>query len=301
MPVLTTTMYGSSPSFLIHVNAFLSYLTIKLGLGLYLSCYGNHCNVVDMIRAFGTIAALLLLVVVNIMWQAPSNAMLQDMRQLKRDIRALEQEAKTMDHREREKSVFAAMNGSFKIRLLYLHALTDDDALVHEYAQFQRRSWTGLSNDHNIDIEEMMGWINEQKATSFWQQRIVAQTDADEYFHAAKWMAERLLYRDLCELNTKGISPPAQVLFDLFVANWREDTLNEQCKGYLERLTISENARTYWLRHFRQTWLATFRILPQRPPLKDAEIIRKVRQFIIIREFDQNKHTNIETKSGHQK
>lgn len=210
------------------------------------------------------------------MWRPPSETMLQDMRQLKRDIRALEQDAQAMDNRERVKSVFAAMGGGFKIKLLYLHALTDDDELVHEYAQFQRRTWTGLSSHHNIDIDEMMTWINEQRATSFWQQRIADQTDAEQYFQAAKWMAERLLHQDLCELNAKGISPPAQVLFDLFVVNWRQDILNDKIRAYLDRLTTSASARSYWLRHFRQTWLATFRILPQRPPLKDEEVKRKV-------------------------
>ena len=129
----------------------------------------------------------------------------------------------------------------------------------------------------------MMTWIIEQKAIAFWQQRIAEQTEAKEYFQAAKWMAERHLYRDMCELNAKGISPPAQVLFDLFVVNWQEDILNDQVGAYLERLTTSESARSFCLRHFRQTWLATFRILPQRPPLKDKELKRKARGLFIFK------------------
>ena len=138
-----------------------------------------------------------------------------------------------------------------------------------------------------------MTWITEQKAIAFWQQRIAEQTEAKEYFQAAKWMAERHLYRDMCELNAKGISPPAQVLFDLFVVNWQEDILNDQVGAYLERLSTSESARFVLVaRLFRQTWLATSRILPQRPPLEDKELKRKARGLFIFK-FLNRKTQNI--------
>ena len=201
---------------------------------------------------------------------------LQEAKRIKTEVVAMGKAVAKSYRREVRQSIFSRMGGAFKQLILFLHVLTDDDGLVAEYCDQQRRRWKGLSQQQLIDVDEAMVYIHGQRLVPGTDEDIREQIDHKYYVAVVCWMAERALYRDLCYLNSKGISPPAHVLFERFPYGFPLEWQGTKVKHFLEKLASCPSARANWLRKFRAQWLATFRVLPQRPPISDQDIKRKV-------------------------
>jgi len=201
---------------------------------------------------------------------------LADLQHVHKDICFLERETTKRYKAEATHSVFSRMNGSFKIILMYVDILSGDDDVSYEFAEYERRHWKGLSMHAHVDRDEVLNYTASQRTTLDWAARVASTTHSDYYFAAAKWIAEKNVYLELCELNAKGVSPPAHVLLERFAVAWMPISINARVSAYLAYLSTNDSARNFWLLQFRDKWLASFRVLPQRPPLSDATVIRKV-------------------------
>ena len=202
---------------------------------------------------------------------------LHEAKRLKKDVVAMSKVVQKNYRREVVQSVFSRMGGSFKLLILWLHVLSDDEGLVAEYCDQQRRRWKGLSQQQLIDTDEALAYIHGERLVPGTDERIRSNIDHKYHVAVVCWMAERALYRDLCYLNSKGISPPAHVLFERFPYGFPAEWQGTKVKQFLEKLASCPSARANWLRKFRTLWLATFRVLPQRPPINHQDIVRKVK------------------------
>jgi len=229
--------------------------------------------------------------------QRSVNKAIQDVKALQKELKTLHKEATAAYTKENETSLFRAMGGTFQWNLLHLYCITLDLDLCAAYCTYFRANWRGICKFGNVNELEMATWLHDQ-ATPTTQHNCKTNVDGKSHFTVAKWLAEKEVLQLICQLNAKGMTPPAHLLLQEFCDCFPVQSRGAIATTYMERLQTNVEVRKRWLRSLRESWQLTFRTLPQRPPLTNAEISRKASSNILI--YEPKYEHDFEAKNGSQ-
>jgi len=174
-------------------------------------------------------------------------------------------------------SAFASMHGTWKQTLMMVYVLSDDLDVAQDFCTYTRTNWKGENYSGWVDFDEMATFLRNNKIAeskwTLWSDR--SNADQPAHFKAASWLAGHRTYIDLAKLNVKGITPPAHIIVDILHSNFANASLGARARAFFQKLESNKDTRKYYLRKYRRKWSVGFRVLPQRPPLAQADIIHK--------------------------
>ena len=104
---------------------------------------------------------------------------------------------------------------------------------------------------------------------------LLADVDHAANFEAGRWLAEFAVFRWLLHMNSKGLAPSANSLFDEYSAQYPETLLGPRASYHLGQLARVLFKRRDWAARFRRKWDAAHARLPAGPCLTREETLAK--------------------------
>jgi hypothetical protein len=154
--------------------------------------------------------------------------------------------------------------------------LSDDvDIALHSLRPYHGGRRGSQSTTTRADLMASFARPTVQAATTA---AVAAGADHSLMFKAAKTVAEYRLLRWLADANSRGVAPPTPMLLVKLRACWPVDGTGARSNGYLDSLQ-QRTARKNWAAKFRRRWGSTYKKMPARSNLGDAELIQKASFF----------------------